>query len=415
MEVLPANSQEVARLRCQKSGCRENEEEPTLIVASSSSSSSRTKVFPLLTSWIVAFFLLRLAAHYIRKLIPIIRREAPQIRAVVGHYIHSMMDLTTTTTGSERNNNSGLRMKKGRSFSTRSRSSNKSLGSLAELLDDSGRSGRGTSLWYDNDNDSSSSAGYSSSAYTRSYTDDDDKSQLSMVESQSEFGSSVYSESTGSSYNNYDDDQSRGGESIVSKFLSYISESKGHHRGGYDNVKRRSSVDHNLVHGTTANEETVGLYNPKRRSTVDETNHYLTQHRSQNATITNEMSNQRRETPNAAESLLSTQSKPSSSGGVKMRKTSAAATAAKAKSSSQDYDNSDDNGKTKSSKEESKNNKSNNKSRLHHHLSKFSSSSTNNEDDNEQYSTMLSTVDLRSRGTRDTRATWNSGSFVGNK
>ena len=97
MEVLPANSQEVARLRCQKSGCRENDEEPTLIVASSSSSSpSRTKIFPLLTSWIVAFFLLRLAAHYIRKLIPIIRREAPKIRAVVGHYLNSMMELTTT-------------------------------------------------------------------------------------------------------------------------------------------------------------------------------------------------------------------------------------------------------------------------------------------------------------------------------
>ena len=124
MEVLPANSQEVASLRCQKSGCRENElEEPTLIVAASSS--SRTKVFPLLTSWIVAFFILRLAAHYIRKLIPIIRREAPQIRAVVGHYIHSMMmDLTTTSSGRERNNNSGqqLRMKKERRFSTRSSS-----------------------------------------------------------------------------------------------------------------------------------------------------------------------------------------------------------------------------------------------------------------------------------------------------
>ena len=95
-----------------------------------------------------------------------------------------------------------------------------------------------------------------------------------------------------------------------------------------------------------------------------------------------------------------------------MRKTSAAA---KAKPTSQDYDNSDDNGKTKSSKEESKNSKSNNSSRLHHHLSKFSSSSTHEDDNDEQYSTMLSTVDLRSRGTRDTRATWNSGSFVGNK
>ena len=412
MEVLPAesSSQEAARLRCQKSGCREGlsaAEEPTLIVASPTN-----KAFPLITTWIAAFLVLRFAAHYIRKLLPIIRREAPEIRAAVGDYFNSMVLAI-----------GGQRVKQGRRYSTRSSSSNRSLGSLAELLDDSGRSGRGASLWYDND---SSSAGYSSAftSYNSDSNNNDYDNKSSAVESQSEVGLSVFSSesSTGSvSYtyshnNNNDDDQSRGGESIVSKFLNYISESKGRGHG----VKRRSTLDHSLRHSN--NTDTDGFYNSseknrtnshKRRSTVDDMNH-SSYRRSQHAST--EINHQRRESSNAPESLLIAQSKPSS-GGVKMRKTPAAA---KAKSKSQDYKSSDDNGKTKSKsqqhqqqqpiqrhgKEKSKKNSS-----LHHHLSKFSSS--NNEDDNEHYSTMLSTVDLRSRVTGDTRATWDSGSFVG--
>ncbi len=403
MDVLPADSQEAARIRCQKSGCREGSasaEEPALIVARKSPSA---KSLSLLTSWIVAFLLLRLGAHYLRKLIPRIRRKTPEIREAVGHYYNSCYDSIVLTSAfiksklfSER---TVRRVKSGRRLRSRV-SSNRSLGSLADLLDDSSddRSSRGSSLWYYDD---SSTAGYSS-AFTTSSSND------SAMESQSEIGLSVLSSESSTdstSYNDYNhnsDDQSRGGDSVVSKFLNYISKSRPdesqyyaptQRMNGSGLVKRRPSLDYSVRHS----HDTVGKYDQiekgtsrKRRSTVDETNY--PSYRSQNATI--DRKNQRSESSNAPESLLIAKSKPPN-GGVKQRMA-----AAKTKPKRQDYGNSDYYDETKSFKRQQQQQMrrhgkedQNEKSGLHHHLSKFSSSS---KDDNENYSTMLSTVDLRS-------------------
>jgi len=446
MGVWPVASQEAARLRCQKSGCREGggaaiDEEPALIIQSPSD-----RVIPLVP-WIIAFFVLRLAAQVIRQLIPIIRRTFPEVQEAVGHYYDSIVSIDFSRMIPKRGEIKRSTAKKRRVKSSgRSVSSNRSLGSLADLIDDTSeaQSSRGASLWYDND---SSSAGYSS-AYTSYTTSDDDKS-LAM-ESQSEFGLSVLStseSSTDSTYNynhgKYDDgDQSRGGESVVSKFLNYISEATpkeyaqqyhkspqrrslrersvhdGNRRPSLDNYKLRRS--HNA--GTVENYSQSGnkSQSRQRRSTVDETNY--PSYRSQVATTesgnqrrgTTESSNQRRrESSNAPESLLISKSPPSS-GGVKLRKA-----AAKTKPKRQDHSNIGDNydktSKSSSSKRQQQQKQRHDReadkksSGLHHHLSKFSSS---NKDDNENYSTMLSTVDLRSRATRDT--SMYSESYVGN-
>jgi hypothetical protein len=390
----------------------------------------------------IAFFVLRLGAQVIRQLIPIIRRTLPEVQEAVGHYYDSIVSIDFSRMIPKRGEIKRSTGKKRRVKSSgRSVSSNRSLGSLADLIDDTSeaQSSRGASLWYDND---SSSAGYSS-AYT-SYTSDD-------AESQSEFGLSVLStseSSTDSTYNNYnqskydDGDQSRGGESVVSKFLNYISEAtpneyaQQYHkppqrrslreRSGHDD-DRRPSLDYKQLR-RSHNEGTVENYSQsgnrsqsrQRRSTVDETN-YPSYRSHQVATAesgnqrrgTTESSNQRRrESSNAPESLLITQSPPSS-GGVKMRKA-----AAKTKPKRQDHGNSDNYDKTsKSSSKRQQQQKQRHdretdkkNSGLHHHLSKFSSS--NNKDDNENYSTMLSTVDLRSRATRDT--SMYSESYIGN-
>ena len=434
MEVLPVASQpkETTRLRCQKSGCRDGtaaHEEPTLIVARS----PPTKLLPFIITWTLTFLVLRLAAHCLRKLfnlLPIACEKLPKIGAALGHYCNSFFLISARIIfkgkGSER------KVKSGRSLP--SRTSNRSLGSLADLLDDSSRD--------------SSSVGYSSAYSTTSSegdSNDDDKS--SALESQSEIASSVLSSSDSSAdstydynhNNNDDDDQSKGRESIVSKFLNYISVSNPEEfdeqytpprtKNGSGRVKRRPSLDHKLRHS----HNTVGIYTPsqsgsrtrrlKRRSTVGEANYpsYLTQiatlESKHQRRATAESSNQGRESSNAPESVLVTQSKPS--GRVKMRKAPPAADAAKTKR--QNHGSNDNNGKSKSSKRQQQQNqqhpmqrhdkeKLQKNSSLHHHLSKFSSS---NEGDNENHSTMLSSVDLRSRATPDTRATWDSGSFVG--
>ena len=430
--VWPVASQpkETTRLRCQKSGCREGgaaDKEPTLIVARS----PPTKVLPFIITWIVAFLVLRLAAISLRKLfnlLPIACEKLPKIGAALGHYCNSFFLISARIIfkgkGSER------KVKSGRSLP--SRTSNRSLGSLADLLDDSSRD--------------SSSVGYSSAYSTTSSegdSNDDDKS--SALESQSEIASSGLSSSDSSAdstydynHNNNDDDQSKGRESIVSKFLNYISVSNPEEfdeqytppRTKNGRVKRRPTLDHKLRHS----HNTVGIYTQsqsgsrtrrlKRRSTVGEANYpsYLTQiatlESKHQRRATAESSNQGRESSNAPEPILVTQRK-TSSGRVKMRKAPPAADAAKTKG--QNHGSNDNNGKNKSSKRQQQQNqqhpmqrhdkeKLQKNSSLHHHLSKFSSS---NEGDNENNSTMLSTLDLRSRATPDTRATWDSGSFVG--
>jgi len=445
MAVWPVSSQEAAK-RCQKSGCRNEgaDELPALIVAKSSS----TKILPIIIWWMTAFFCLRLAAHYIRKLLPIVRGITSEIRTAVGHY-YDTIGLLMSNNRSSSNGGSLLRRRKSRRRRQSSQTSNMSLGSLADLIDDSGRSGRGASLWYDND---SSSAGYSS-AYSSHYNSEGDETtedgmSTALESQQSEIGSSVLSSSeyystkrstkmnhsiasstSYSTYNYYshnnDDDQSRGGESVVSKFLNYISESKPpadtrrRNGGGYDSTKRRPSLDYNnLRHINNINNDTESSSQRRRSKTIDEMEYpsYLSH---QQFATTGDSNSQRKHSSNASETLLVGQSKPFS-GGVKMRKASAAAT------KSQYHGDIESSGKTKSSmqhqtkkqqqqpqqqriqhrdKEEDKKKKST----LQHHLSKFSSST---KDDDENYSTMLSTVDLRTRATRDTRATKDSRSFL---
>lgn len=319
MEALPVDSAEAAtRLRCQKSGCREGStsaaaEEPALIVQSPTS-----KVFPLLASWVAAFLVLRLGAHYVRRLIPIIRRKTPEILEAMGHYYNSYYDSLVLTGAVIKSKlvseqRTARRVKSGRKQQSR-KSSDRSLGSLADLLDDS------THVHDLTDEQSSySSAGYSSAytSYTSDSNYDDDKS--SALESQSDIvGLSVLSSesSTDSTslfydYSHNNDDQSRGGgRNVVSKFLNYISESKPgefvqqYHsppprKDGGGLVKRRPSLDYSVRHGLDA---AVGGYydqrekgtSSKRRSTVDETNY--PSYRSQIATT--ESRKQRRETTN---------------------------------------------------------------------------------------------------------------------
>ena len=400
MGVLPAESQEAARLRCQKSGCREggviavtaaadDDNEPTLIVTKKSSSA---KAFPFLTKCVAAFLVLRLAAHYIRKLFPIFRRKTPEIRAVVCRCCNSIF------------------LKSGRSLLSR-RASSASLGSLADLLDDSSR-------------DSSSAPDYSSVYSNTSSEGDSNDDKSSALESQSESafsGQSLSDSSAGSTCddthkNSNDKKQSKGRESIsiVSKFLKHISESntdeQQHHndpqrKNGHGHVRRRPSLDY-ITMRHSHNSRTVGLYNQSgsrnrrhtRRSTMDGTN--SPSFRSQFGT-TERSKQQRKESSSNTTSERSQSKTPAE--GVQKRK--AAAADVNVKTTGQNPGKSDSNGKTKKTsktqqhqmqhtdKEESKKNSS-----LHHHLSKFSS--PNNEDDNEHYSTMLSTVDLRSRATR---------------
>lgn len=440
MAVWPVSSSQEAAGRCQKSGCRIEgaDELPALIVAKSSPSSA--KVLPIIISWMTAFFCLRLAAHYLRKLLPMIRERIPEIRTAAGHYYDSMV----SNGGSFRRGNSGQRRR-------RSQTSNVSLGSLADLIDDSGRSGRGASLWYDND---SSCAG-NVSAYSSNYNSEGDEETaeygmaaasqsqqsdmgLSMLSSSEYYRShsarrlttkadhSVASSTSYSTYNYYndtnDDDLSRGADSIVSKFLNYISVSKPptdtprkNRGGGYDGTKRRPSLDYNNLRHTNNNTDTESN-NQRRRSTIDEMEYpsYLSHQQFSTA----HGSSPRRESSNATEPLLVTQTTKPSGGGVKMRKAAAAAT------NSQYHGDIKNSGKTKTStllqtttqqqqqpiqyhdKEEDKKKKTS----LQHHLSKFSSTT---KDDDENYSTMLSTVDLRTRATRDTRATKDSKSFFG--
>lgn len=317
-----------------------------------------------------------------RRIIPIIRRKTPEIIKAMGHYYNSYYDSLVLTGAFIKSKllseqRTVRSVKSGRRQRPR-KSSNTSLGSLADLLDDStdDQSSRGSLFWHD-----SSSAGYSS-AYTSYSSDsnyDDDKS--SALESQSEIvGLSVLSSesSTDSTYYDYshnNEDQSRGGGNVVSKFLNYISESRpDKFVPQYHDPPQRMSLDYSARHGHDA----VGGYDQRekgassrRRSTVDETNY--PSYRSQIAKT--DSKNQRRETSN---------------GGVKQRK-GAANTKSK-----RDYGDSDYHDETKLFKRQQqpqmRRHGKEEQSGLHHHLSKFSSPS---KDDNENYSTMLS-VDLRS-------------------
>ncbi len=383
MATVPVASVEAAGLRCQKSGCREGStaaEEPALIVQSPA-----TRIFPLLSSWIAAFLMLRLGAHYVRRLIPIIRRKTPEIVEAVGYYYNSCYDLLVLTGAIIKSKllseqRTARRVKSGRSQRPR-KSSKTSLGSLADLLDDSidEQSSKGSSFWYD-----SSSAGYSSAytGYTSDSNYDDDKS--SALESQSEIaGLSILSSESSTDSTNFDyshnhDDQSKEGGNVVSKFLNYMSELK---PAEFGLVKRRPSLDD---HSVRENYNAVGGYDQrekgtssKRRSTVDETNYPSYRYQSQIATT--ESSNQRREATN---------------GGMKQRKG-----AAKTTQQRQDYSNGDYHDETKTSKRQQQQQQQQQmrrhgkeeQSSLRHHLSKFSSPS---KDDNENNSTMIS-VDLR--------------------
>ncbi len=423
MEVLPVASQE-AHKRCQKSGCREGSaaaaKEPTLIV--SRKSPSAAKYFPFLMLWVFSFLVLRLLIHYIHRLInliPVIYSKLPEIRvgAFVGHLYDFFVSIVLTSARVIFSRGSRQKNKSERSM--RSRTSNRSLGSLADLLDDSSK-------------DSSSSAGYSSaySSYTSSEGDSIDDDKSSALESQSGSGSgfsglTLSDSSADSNQSNYNGDQSRRKDSIVSKFLTYISDSPPQRkkaRGPRDNNLRRSH-----------NTGTVGIYTQpsnrdlgrKRRYSVDETNYpsyrsqFASNNEGSNRRASTESSNQRRGRSNVPESLSIARGK-SSNEGVKMRK---AAAAPKTKMTSQNNGKSFNNGKSynnrksKSPKRQQKQKQQQHqdeeektkKSSLHHHLSKFSAS---NEQDNEIYSTTIPSADLRSRATPDSRATWDSASFV---
>lgn len=406
MEVLPVASNE-AHKRCQKSGCREGApaaaEEPTLIVASARSGrkSPPAKFFPFLMLWVASFVVLRLAIHYIIRLItliPVACAKLPEIRvgACVGHYYDYFISIILRSArmmfarSSRQKNRSGQGM--------RSRTSNRSLGSLADLLDDSSLD--------------SSSTGYSS-GYSITSSDGDSNDGSSALESGSGSGFSgfTFSDSSADS-TSYTEDQFRKKDSIVSKFLTYISESnpdefiprrslplqRKNASGPVDDKLRRS---HN-------NMGTVGIYNSsndrdldrKRRYSVDEMNYpsYRTQFASsggRNRRASTESNNQRKGISNMPESSRTREK--SSNEGVKMRK----AAAAKTNMTSQNNDKSNNYGESKSPKRQQQQKQQRpmqqqdkgekkKKSSLHHHSYK---SSASNKQDN--YSTTISTSDLR--------------------
>lgn len=421
MEVLPVASNE-AHKRCQKSGCREGApaaaEEPTLIVARSGRKSPSVKFFPFLMLWVASFVVLRMAIHYIHRLItliPVAYSKLPEIRvgAFVGHYYDYFISIILRSARMMFSRRSRQKNKSRQGM--RSRTSNRSLGSLADLLDDSSLD--------------SSSAGYSS-GYSITSSDGDSIDESFALESGSGSGFSGFALSDSSADStSHTEDLSRRKDSIVSKFLTYISESNPEEfvtrRSLPPQRKNAPGPDDNKLRRSHNNMGTVGIHNQssnnrdlgrKRRNSVDETNYpsYRTQFASiegsNRRASTESSSNPRKGRTNVTESLSITRGK-SSNEGVKIRKA-----VAKTKMASQNNvkSKSYNKGKSKSpkrqqqQKEHHEKEDKTKKSSLHHHFSKSSA----NKEDKEIYSTTIYTTDLRSRATPDSRATWDSASFV---
>jgi hypothetical protein len=474
--LFTTSTAQTTSLRCQKSGCREgdnNDESssPTLIVTK-----PKSKLFPTLISYITAFLLLRLGFRYMKKIIPTIRDKLPQIRYMIGHYYHDYILSSSTSSADIR--------RVSRRRSSRDNSSYISLGSLAEFVD-SDHSVGSTTVGEDDNDSYSTKSGYSTETGTsvglsELLSDNDTTTTTEAFNSRSLLAgrrrgsvgrlmNSVAS-SAGTSCSSYDsskddeeDASTIGGTtissraSILSKFLNYITDANNNGTAtssrhdqmtqrerngiyGQHNAhpKRRSSIDYSIFSSSNNNNssndiekqraykhdnyysrssngndqqlsETTTTRQRPRRSTVDDSfNHhhststYLTSHHN---TMTKDKSS------NAS----------MNSSGIKMRKSSMVASAVAKEKSSQTTSQTINEGSEKkkvhqmqqlSKKKQqqtipSHNDGSNDddddkqkkKSSLHHHLSKFvsSSSSSSKKNDDENYSTMMSTVDLRTR------------------
>ena len=329
LAALPITAQEVARLRCQKSGCPTNEggiEEPQLIATNSPSLKLKAsaKAFPIVISWFILFLILRLSAQLMGKFLQAIRRITVKIGAGARHYYELILQ-------SRRQRQNKRSREKRRRISLTSTSS---LGSLADLLDNANGRGRPRGERYDDD---SSSAGYSSAnssfissgSDSNSIMDDDENSTAMELAALSHSASDSSFETASTNYDEYDSVESRGvGEpATLSKFLEYISESRPSNQvvreenqhqhslpqrqringRGRGNVERKSSLE--LDHKPRHNKNEAGMYkrsgneshNRRRRYTIDEKNYpsYQTHFKASEA----EKNRDRRKRPNLSKSL----------------------------------------------------------------------------------------------------------------
>jgi hypothetical protein len=411
--VIPRASsqqQQVSLFRCQKSGCREEDgqilnyapddgdvdELPSLVISKNSSSSLSNimkNVFPMILSWMMAFFLVRLTAHYVRKFLPIVRgRILPDINSWMDNIM--AMSRAATDPGAV-----GGR----RRMSSRRTSSRYSLtGSLAEIINGDGDDSD------DDDNGSKyvaagsqSSTGYSSSGFSSYYSGYACKFDEGS-ESQSKMGlSSVMSSSSQSAT------QSSSGLSIVSKFLNYAKQLNQRDLRS----KRRSSLDYSefsshKLHGSNTDYN----YNHNHLNN-DNNHHYLGNNaKSSNHTTRRQRRSTVDEVTNPYPSLSSyLSSTPRNKTTHQQQQQPKPATEEEEEKKKEQESQQHQHHHQQNDKEESNKNKRQS-SLLQHHLSKLSSSSLmnndyknndNDEGDDENYST-LSTVDLRTRVTRDT-------------
>ena len=260
MVAMPGSSQEqsAAYLRCQKSGCpTANNAEDTALIGSGS---PFVKVFPIIISWVIIFFILRVAAHFLCRLFLILCNN---IGMAMEHCYNSFF-------------RSQRRLGNVLSLASRSRTPKSSFDSLTDLVDDD-----------------STSASYSS-ATSSEYTTSSDDSLSVMVENSSVMecqpgagfmSSSPLHSSAGRSYKSESaatghQSIARGGEeAIVSKFLAYITESgpkdEAEHKQSYPqreimydrrNGKRRPTVTFDLSHDKNDHE---GRRRQRRRHTMD--------------------------------------------------------------------------------------------------------------------------------------------------
>jgi hypothetical protein len=470
--LFTTSTAQTAGLRCQKSGCREgdnNDESssPALIVTK-----PKSKLFPTLLSYITAFLLLRLGVRYMKKLLPILRDRLPQIRYMIGHYYHDSILSSSSTS------NIDIR-RVSRRRSSRDNSSYISLGSLAEFVDSDHSVGSTTIGEDEDDNDSySTKSGYSTETGTsvglsELLSDNDTTTNTKAFNSRRQLAGkrrgsigsmmNAVASSAGTSYSSYDSEEDAstreggggGGTtissqgSILSKFLNYITDpnnnatSSRHDQttqrerngiyGAQHNAhpKRRSSIDYSIFSSSNNNNssndiekqrpfkpssyygrsnngndqqlsETATRQRP-RRSTVDDS---FIQHRSTSTYLTSPHHNVTKDKSSNASINNS---------GIKMRKNTVVASAVAKETPSQIINDGSDKKKVHQMQQQSKkkNDGNNNdddddddddddkkkkKSSLHHHLSKFaSSSSSSKKNDDDNYSTMMSTVDLRTR------------------
>jgi hypothetical protein len=460
--LFTISTAQTASLRCQKSGCREgdnNDESlssPTIIVTK-----PKSNAFPTLISYITAFLLLRLGFRYMKKILPMLRDRIeilwPEVRSMIGHY-HDYITNNGSTGGRRRGGSRSV-----------GKSSTLSLGSLAEFVD-SDHSVGSTTIG-DDDNDSySTKSGYSTETGTTTVglsgllSDNDTTTNTEAFNSRRQLAgkrrgsvgslmNSVVS-SAGTSYSSYDSEEDastrEGGggttissrASILSKFLNYITDANNNGTAtssrhnqitqrerngiyGQHNAhpKRRSSIDYSIFSSSNNNNNSSNDIEKQRAykhdnyySRSNNNDHQLvettTRQRPRRSTVDDSF-NHHHSTSTYLTSHHNTMTKDKSSNasinssGIKMRKKTVVASAVAKEESIQIINDGSDKKKVHQMQQQSKNNNDNNndddddkkkkKSSLHHHLSKFASSSSSKKNDDENYSTMMSTVDLRTR------------------